>query len=247
MIPDITDFIDIPEEYRYPKDNGKWNLGQAYSFKNKTQCYRYAQSLVASKSDGEQFTDSESFFLVLLLMARHPEWKEVTGGHQIIEFVASHKDKYYGNKNHVLLKLDDGTESHLSWGKCAVGRFAADRHAQSALRIAVSAQAYTYRHHRKKTGRFCCEISGIDLSDGTPCEVHHAGKQFAQIRDEWLALEGITVEEIPLTDPASGPRQFKDAEMLTRWQKFHRRESNLQLLCKVEHDKITKRQLQKDS
>ncbi len=247
MTHNILEAAGVPEEFREPTTKTKWRIAQAYSFKNRTECHRYAQDMVASKSDGEQFTDSECFFLVLLLMDKHPEWKEVTDGLEIVDIRASHKDKYYRNSNHVLLTLEDGEQRHLSWGKCAKGNFPADRHAQGALRLAVAGQGAAYKAHLKKTGRLCCEVSGIDLSDGTPCEVHHAGKQFAQIRDEWLALEGITVEEIPLTDVTIGPRQIKDLDLLDRWQKFHRKEANLQLLCKAEHDQITKRQLRKDS
>jgi len=78
-----------------------------------------------------------------------------------------------------------------------------------------------------------------NLYDRSEVEVHHNGKAFNDLVNEFLRLKGIRLEDVKTIDIGIG-RDFADPNLKNEWIEFHKKRAKLAIIPKQLHRKIHK-------
>jgi len=91
-------------------------------------------------------------------------------------------------------------------------------------------------------GPWVCQKSGAFISpsggfEGHRYHVHHDGKEWAAIRDEWLKEVGITLDDVPIEPQFERGYQMKDGPLKESWVRFHEAHASLVVVSQLWHEK----------
>lgn len=91
-------------------------------------------------------------------------------------------------------------------------------------------------------GPWVCQKSGAFISpsggfEGHRYHVHHDGKEWAAIRDEWLKEVGITLDDVPIEPQFERGYQMKDGPLKESWVRFHDTHASLVVVSQLWHEK----------
>lgn len=205
-------------------------------FDNKSNLTTFARSIVADYQDGELMRDEDRDWFFELIRSRHDAPQEkLIAGMEVIGIRVLHESAgdrlHWGKKsggNHTVVVYAD-REIDFSWLKCCRG-FSAEEAATGAMRKAVSAQVSRYKHGRfSDVSSVPCPVSGDRLEFGT-CQVDHWPKLFCDIRDGFLAKEGIVLAEVSVAGDPKGGSSMADVDQEKRWADYHKEQATYRLV-----------------
>lgn len=205
-------------------------------FENKRNLTTFARSIVANYEDGELMSDEDRDWFFELIRSRHDAPQEkLIDGMEVIGIRVLHESAgdrlHWGKKsggNHTVVVYAD-REIDFSWLKCCRG-FSAEEAATGAMRKAVAAQVSRYKHGRfSDVSSVSCPVSGERLEFDT-CQVDHWPKLFCDIRDEFLAKEGVSLAEVSVVGDPKGGSAMSDVAQETRWAEYHKEQATYRLV-----------------
>lgn len=159
----------------------------------------------------------------------------------VVEAYKSTSDGQLGR--HLRFLYEDGSDELVGWisacGSAPNRRAdanAAMRFESSKLSRDILASFFSARPP------WLCQKSGVHISqsggfDGHLPHVHHDGQEWATIRDEWLALVGMSLEEVP-TEPHFDGRgnQMPAGDLRDSWRQYHESRASLVVVSKSWHE-----------
>ena len=135
---------------------------------------------------------------------------------------------------HLRFVYEDGLSDLVSWNnacgsppKQAAEASNAMRWESSKLSVDVACKFFS------APWPWLCQKSGVYVSqaggfEGERYEVHHDGKEWSCIRDEWLEAEGITLEQVPIEPQfGGGGYQMQPGALRSSWVRFHAEHAKL--------------------
>lgn len=210
-------------------------------FKSAAALARHTRSVIESYQDGQMMSSEHAAFVFDLIARRHDKPDEKLIPERIGELVGIRVRHQSGcpqfgksrtNRNHCLVVYADGTEIDFSWVGCCTGSFSPERDANHALRRAAEPHVREFKKRRFMAvgGNPTCDETG-DALTWESCQVDHYPLTWAAMVDEFLAVEGIAIGDIPVVSvvPEGGCR-LADQEFAERFERFHQARATLRLV-----------------
>jgi len=196
----------------------------AWLGKTKTAAHRVVAAHLKTFPMNSEFTDPR-----LNALAKHHPKKKFPDG---VQFVISARPPY--NTKALFIVARTGGVIECSWVKCIAnlyGKFDTDRDKRSkainALRNdAFSSPGMVEAHERYAKGGKC-EVCN---EDHKRLDIDHEGKPFAQIADEFLAANALTLQtlKVKYLDNAF---KLQGRALRKQWQEYHDGEAVLKGVC----------------
>lgn len=114
--------------------------------------------------------------------------------------------------------------------KIATSASAEEKHfnaVRAAMRSGVSDQLKEFRASVNLP--VTCRITGKSIRRGMQTDVDHIGMSFSEIADNFLVAQCRVYTDIALMGPPTAKR-FKDVQLWSNWQEFHRQTANYALV-----------------
>ena len=186
---------------------------------------RYFRRKIEAMPFGTVVEDPE----LLWLFRQHPRFHEKTRGLRVVGFVKRRALGGYA----LYAVLEDGSEVDWSWRR-ALGLKGRREDVIQAFRAAVSGDVLAARD-RRRLGPLLIAEDGSLLPPGE-AHVHHE-EEFSRILREFLAREGLRLEDVEVVDSGLGYR-LKDGDLEERWRRFHAERARLSLLSREQHRQL---------
>ena len=196
----------------------------AWLGKSKTAAHRTVSTHLKTYSVGSSFTDAR----LSALTKFHPKKKFPDN----LTFVLTARPPYYTKA--LFVEARTGGLIECSWVKCVAnlyGKFNPDRDKRgkvtNALRNdAFDSDAMKEAHERYANGGVCA----VCAKEHKRLDVDHAGKPFAQIADEFMAANGVTLAtfKIKYRDRVF---HLQGRALRKAWQAYHDQEAVLKGVC----------------
>jgi hypothetical protein len=198
------------------------------------------KNIVARHSYGESVCDGKDYKMLLYVFRHHPRFIEKTRGLNVRCFAIESNPLGKGFTLYAI--LSDGSKVDWSYVKAcrSIGSGAIDIRrveALQAFRLAIEDQIGEFIRSRM--------ISGMVLADDGnlygrgEVEVHHNGKAFIDLVNEFLNIKGLRLEDVKTIDIGIG-RDFADPKLRSEWIEFHKKHAKLVIVPKHLHRKIHK-------
>jgi len=185
-----------------------------------------------------EMADDDASFFVQLVRLRDPHRRPV--GFHINRVLRSTRDGQVGR--HVKIVWNDGLCDLLGWSKLCGGRPCDATVVANAMRESIRYQmAAAYSSFFGGMQYRTCPKSGLTISltgefADDAAEVHHDGMPFAEIRDKWLELLGITLADVPLKDLFDGGGyEVEPGALADSWKAFHAEHARLTVVSRTWH------------
>ena len=199
-------------------------LGGA-TFSTKAQIESHARAVLAATPDGRRVTDEP----VLALLAAHPDWSQRVIG---LSFVTTGRAMFHGISSRCFMTVRYGSPEPITF-KHSLARLLPggqvrpfDRKADHLARVAAAARAAVLD-----------QVRAMHAPPGF--EVDHAPPMtFAVLLREFVRQEGRCLWHYEVHGGGEGVevrRQFADAELSARWQRFHAERAVLRVLPRETH------------
>jgi Protein of unknown function (DUF3223) len=197
----------------------------------------WVQQIVDKYPNGESFSDVDTEFFKNLLEL-HPNCLEKVGV-GVRGFIVD-QNPIYPNRT-VFVIREDGSRCDFSWVKCLRGE-QQDKLRRQALRVAVIQQILDFKNKTLASGMQHCEITGLRLTSDNCAVDHIAPDTFDKIVDEWLVVEGISLEAIGISPSRDLQynRSMTNPVQLASWLRYHQANAKLRLLSREGHFHLPK-------
>lgn len=199
-------------------------LGGA-TFTTKSQVGAHARAVLAATPDGQPVTDPA----VLALLAAHPHWHERVVG---LSHVTTGRATFHGIPSRCFMTVRYGNPEPITF-----------KH--SLARLLPGGQLKPFDHKADHLARVIAAaraaILGQVLAMNAPpgFEVDHAPPMtFAVLLRDFVRLEGRCLWRYKVRGGGEGAevrREFADAELSERWQRFHAERATLRVLSREAH------------
>jgi len=181
--------------------------------------------------------DPSTDYLMLVLRHFH-RYGEIVGGRRVVGFIKRH-DVNNSDGYTMYAVLDDGCEVNWSISKAcramnpnATTRDLRREDAIDAMRFAVKDQVLEKRINRS-VGRMIV-TDDLDVVEGKEVDAHHAGEEFRELVDDFLAERRIGLEDIRVVSIAGRP-EIADEELRDAWRRFHAEHAHISLIPRDDH------------
>lgn len=181
--------------------------------------------------------DDDAGFFISLVRSRDPGRIEKQG--YVKDVVRTTREGNVGR--HLCFIYGNGVRDMIGWSKMCAGAKKNRQLVNDALRHVVACQAQAEYARAFSAGVAVCPKSNVTLSStgefaADSGVVHHDGKTFAEIRDEWMRLNGLTYDDISIVEREEGGVSLTAGDVMDSWSAFHAKESNLVVVSKRWHD-----------
>jgi len=209
------------------------------SFSGWPAARKYLVDLTRSQPVGATI-EGEALEVIEAALPYHSEF-ELKVGPGVYRFTVK-RHPAYPNTQCVFVERVDQTSVAVSFqniGKTVSQVKRKDR--LRALREAVVSQILRY-----KDGMFPedgwevqCPLTG-ELVTKSTCDVDHAPPStFAQLVEDWLKAEGLSLEEIEIHPPPHPKCELRSAILTVSWQDYHAAHADLRILSLEGHKRVT--------
>ena len=201
------------------------------TFPTATATTERVRAIIAQYKTNERVSVTDAAFFHDML-ALHPRCEQKMGV-GVVGFVIR-KNPLYPNRNINLIRADN-TECDFSWPKCLHGERPGQLQ-QQAMRVCILPQILSFKNWMLQTPQLCPE-SGVVLTTEN-CDVDHQAPQtFDKLVDDWLMLQGITIEGVSITPSRDLQyrREMIDPAQSASWYSFHQANAKLRLLHHETH------------
>jgi hypothetical protein len=193
------------------------------------------KNIVARHSYGESVCDGKDYKMLLYVFRHHPRFIEKTRGLNVRCFAIESNPLGKGFTLYAI--LSDGSKVDWSYIKAcrSIGSGAIDIsrvEALQAFRHAIEDQIGEFIRRRMVDGKVLADDGR--LYDRCEVEVHHQGKSFSDLVNEFLRLAGVRLEDVETVDAGIG-RDFADPKLKREWVEFHRKHAKLAILPRERH------------
>ena len=200
-------------------------------------CVKIVRDIVYRHRFYEQICSGEDFDKLLYIFKLHPRFAEKTKGLKVKCFVI--EPNMLGKGFTLYAILSDGSKVDWSFIKACSAINGNDvikrMDALQAFRLAVEEQIGELIRSRTFGGKILADNGR--LYDRSEVEVHHKGKPFIDLVNEFLKLKGLRLEDIKTIDIGIG-RDFADPELKKEWIEFHKKHAKLVIIPKKLHRKL---------
>lgn len=183
--------------------------------------------------------DAEQF--VMDILRKHPDWTVKQGAGVSAVVVKENRAYGYRPTRGFWLKRIDGTEVDISWVE-ALSPTPHDRKVKLALRHLIADQSHEYRANLTSMSNLVrCEscqnethVDNADVDHRPPCEFETLVQSF--LVDMCIGFDDIKIaphEDKDLKD------KLQDEKLAEDWREWHRKRSQLWLICKPCHKQLT--------
>jgi hypothetical protein len=202
---------------------------------NSSKCIEIVKNIVSRHRYGESVCDGEDYKMLLYVFRFHPRFIEKTRGLNVRCFAIEFNPLGKGFTLYAI--LSDGSKVDWSYIKAcrAISSGVANIRiveALQAFRLAVEDQIGEFIESRMINGMVISNDG--KLYDRSEVEVHHQGKSFSDLVNEFLRLEGIRLEDVETVDVGIG-RDFADPNLKSKWIEFHMKHAKLAILPRERH------------
>ena len=202
---------------------------------NSSKCMEIVKNIVSRHRYGETVCNGEDYKMLLHVFRFHPRFIEKTRGLNVRCFAIESNPLGKGFTLYAI--LSDGSKVDWSYIKAcrAIGSGPANIRRVEVLqahRLAVEDQIGEFIMSRMFNGRVLADDGR--LYDRSEVEVHHQGKSFIDLVNEFLRLKGIRLEDVKTIDIGIG-RDFADPQLRSEWIEFHRKHAKLAILPRERH------------
>ena len=206
----------------------KISLGHL-SFSTKKEAEAFFREIRDRYQDGEILSSNDEWFLNNLLQGHPDREQKIAGGVKAF----SVQTVQYGTRCFVIHR-EHGTSTEFSFLSCIRGEnIISDRN--KALREEVSSQIEAFRRETFILNSITCPITNEVLSIQT-CHIDHAPPfPFATLVQAWLEHEGISFDEIIITQPSDNQflARMTDDQQKRSWSSFHKRMAILRAVAPI--------------
>lgn len=208
--------------------------GKVFSSKSKAEAF--VRSIKDAHVPGDFLTGEEDAAIRAALQ-RHPGCAEKVG--LGIRRVGIFANGYTRSGHGFGVERMDGTIARFSYRNCfdANRRENRDR-VSEAFRQAVRSAILKWRDNTftKHEGRILCPITQTQI-DPKCCHVDHTSPSFAELVKEFLASEGLEIDEVgvEISHGSQVEAVISDIEMRKRWVQFHNCKVSLRILSVEGH------------
>ncbi|MCC5989967.1 MAG: hypothetical protein LM558_00460 [Thermosphaera sp.] len=201
-------------------------------------CIELIRSVVSRHRYGELICDNRDYRILLHVFRFNPRFVEKTRGLSVRCFTIEPNPMGKGFTLYAI--LSDGSKVDWSYVKAcrAMSSGAVDiRRGETlqAFRLAVEEQIRELIKSRMFNGKVLADDG--KLYDRCEVEVHHQGKTFNELVNEFLKLKGLRLEDVKTVDIGIG-RDLADPELKKEWVEFHRKHTKLAVIPKELHRRI---------
>lgn len=208
-------------------------FGREYGYDSRTTLARRIRTFMNSKPHGHRLTVNEYFYFMALFQTYHPE-RDTTVFDNVTDMLRV--DSYaFGKKTKTitLLYKDGRPPRDVSWMSCISSRCEdplKNLEVRIVLKNIIRPQLQAYIDYRTTRGTLECDVHG---KGPTPSQirVEHHNPDFMELVRKWY--EGMGSPEIKLHD--KDKCRFASEALTRSWWAFHRKYSNLRLLCHKGH------------
>ena len=167
-----------------------------------------------------------------------PLWAEVLERHEWYGEYVEHGIAYYSvawseqnpNLRNMVIVNDQGEQKPFSYLKyLAKGPLSKVAKVKAALRTEIEQQIADHRAWAFATGKAQCAITGATLVEGRS-HVHHSGKPFLQIVDEFLKANAHRWDNMETEAAGTTGYRLRDRAIAADWQKFHSEHAKLEIV-----------------
>ena len=164
--------------------------------------------------------------ILLEILNKHP-WKDEKEGKGIEYFIIK-KNKINSRGFEINIKRLDGSIIDFSWVKCVTESFPTnEKILLQAMREAICAQTISYKKTHKKICKFCGENSKKQRF-----HVDHDNPEFRELSKTFLKKNKKNPKTFgENTNTHITKFLTKDKLFENKWQTFHKKNANLQILC----------------
>jgi hypothetical protein len=193
------------------------------------------KNIVSRYRYGEPICDGEDYKILLYVFRFHPRFVEKTRGLNVRCFIIEPNPLGKGFTLYAILL--DGSKVDWSYIKACrvvsagVG-FVKKIEVLQAFRLAVEEHIGGFIRSRMVGGKVLADDGKLYRRDEV--EVHHQGKTFNDLVNEFLELKGLRMEDIETVDIGMG-RDFADLQLKNEWVEFHKKYSKLVVLPRKAH------------
>jgi hypothetical protein len=205
-----------------------------------SKCLELVRSIVSRHRYGEMICNGEDHKMLLYVFRFHPRFIEKTKGLNIKCFVIEPNPLGKGFTLYAI--LSDGSKVDWSYIKAcrsvSAGAGIVKRiDVLQAFRFSVEDQIGEFIKSRMINGMVIADDG--KLYDRSEVEVHHQGKTFNDLVNEFLKIKGLRLEDVKTIDIGIG-RDFADPKLNKEWIEFHKKHAKLMIIPKQLHRKINK-------
>lgn len=202
------------------------------AFRTKKQAKEFFRSIRDRYEDGCRVGEEDDRYLRDLI-AIHPEAAMKVGCG--IDHFTVETERQFGRTRHFQIHRTDGSSTDVSFHSAIDGRnVRKDR--LEALRRGVEQQIVAFKQAAFFSGTSkSCPLRGIPITEDSYHIDHEPPRTFVRLVDEWLAEEGIRIEEIEITPPADNQivTEMTSPEQSQSWQSYHLKNAKLRLLSPI--------------
>ncbi len=209
------------------------------SFATWTEARRYLVELTRTQPLGATI-EGEAREVLEAALPLHSEY-ELKVGPGVYRFVVK-RHPAYPNTQCVFVERVDQTSVAVSFqniGKAVSQVKRKDR--LRALREAIVPQILDFKDTMFPEDGWenQCPLTG-ELVTKSNCEVDHAPPwTFAQLVEDWLKVEGLTLEEVEIHPPPHPKCELRSAILTESWRAYHAEHSVLRILSLEGHKRVT--------
>jgi hypothetical protein len=210
-------------------------------FKSKTELKTFVKAILHKYEIGVSIRNPDLDFISLLLK-RHPEYSEKVGNG--IQSIVVRKDKAWGKTKCFYIVRIDGTYTDFSYIHCIDNDTSQEsiKMFKASARNAVSGQVIEYLKDYFKYGldsenHFVCEISKIKVHKDQAHVDHIPPITFAKIVKDFIKSRNIDPAQIEFVgfNDNEFKKQFKNENLKTDFQNYHRQVAKLRVVGKREN------------
>jgi hypothetical protein len=207
---------------------------------NSSKCMEIVKNIVSRHRFGELICEGGDYKMLLYVFKFHPRFIEKTRGLNIKCF--SIEPSPLGKGFILYAILSDGSRADWSYIKACSAMGSGTESIRrievfQAFRLAIEDQVGEFIRSKTINGMVLADDG--NLYDRDEVEVHHQGKSFNDLVNEFLKLKGLELGGVKTIDIGIG-RDFADPQLKSDWVEFHSRYAKLSIVPKSVHRKVHK-------
>jgi hypothetical protein len=196
------------------------------------------KNIVSRHRYGELICNNEDYKMLLYVFRFHPRFIEKIRGLSVRCFTIEPNPMGKGFTLYAI--LSDGSKVDWSYIKAcrtmSSGIVGIKRvEVLQAFRLAIEDQIGEFIRSRMIGGKVLADDG--KLYDRCEVEVHHQGRTFNDLVNEFLKFKGLRLEDVKTVDIGIG-RDFADPELKKEWIEFHKKHAKLTIIPKNLHRNI---------
>ena len=203
-----------------------------WSFSSKAKAKEYIRFILNKYAEGECISEEDDLFLRELILL-HPEAAQKMGSG--VESFSTRLDPVWKKTRHFVLIRSDGSSTDFSFLSCLDGADS-KKDVVSALRQAVSDQIISFKAEAFSGDILpICPYLGVSVRFEEAHVDHAAPQTFRNLMKDWLALKGLSLEQVSISDPADNQwaSEMTDSVQRNSWSQFHLQRASLRIISKT--------------